>query len=107
MVRRRDGSLVHPRFIRTTLEEVCGEALRSFHTFQRGPGAFTIEIENLEDPSARMRREIEREISRYLGEPASVRVERVSQAERNPGGKLRTFTYAPVAGSESSADLRV
>ncbi len=106
MVRRRDGSLVHPRFIRTTLEHVFGEGLRSFHTVQEGPGAFTIEAESAERLSAQMQRQIEREISRYLGEPASVRLERVSNAERSPPGKLRTFTYAPAAGVGSPTQSR-
>jgi phenylacetate-coenzyme A ligase PaaK-like adenylate-forming protein len=106
MVRCRDGRLLHPRFIRTILERVWADGLRSFHTMQTAPGEFKIEVEAEGGPPHTVRADIERDLSRYLGEPASVTLLPASQAVRTSSGKLRTFTYAPDSGRPPPAGDR-
>jgi phenylacetate-CoA ligase len=93
MVRAPDGALVHPRFLRSIYERCLGPSVRAFHTVQDGPASFTVQLDldGELDPGAERR--LEREISRYLGAPVSVRVEGVPPAPAE--GKLRTFTRAP------------
>jgi phenylacetate-CoA ligase len=92
MVRAPDGTLLHPRFLRSIYERAFGDALRAFHTTQTGPLRFRIQLELAGDPPAEAETRLAAEIAAYLGEP--VDVELVAEAARPPEGKLRTFTYA-------------
>lgn len=93
MVRRADGELMHPRFLRTIYERVLGDSLLGFHTVQEATGRFTAHVEltrPLPDGAADV---IAGEVSAYMREPVEVRVAE-GAAVRTVGGKLRTFTCA-------------
>ena len=94
MVRRRDGRLVHPRFLRTIYEELFGDALLAFHTVQDSVGAFTVHLRLGERVDGGVVARIAREISAYLGEPVTAGVELDGDPEtlRQRAGKLSTFT---------------
>jgi phenylacetate-CoA ligase len=92
MVRAPDGTLVHPRFLRSIYERCFGGSIRAFHTVQEGPARFRVmlELDHELGPGAEER--LEREISSYLGSRVSVSIEEEPVAA--PVGKLRTFTRA-------------
>jgi hypothetical protein len=93
MVLKRDGSLVHPHFIRNAYWEVLGPWLRAFHTDQEAPGAFTAYFDTDADPAA-YEAELEHRFAAVLNEPVSVMVRRDPERARRrlPNGKLRMFS---------------
>jgi phenylacetate-CoA ligase len=92
MVRAPDGSLVHPRFLRSVYERCFGATLRAFHTVQEGRAAFLVQLDLGGEPAPPGAAErLEHEIAAYLRAPVTVRLE-VGGAPAAAG--LRTFTHA-------------
>jgi phenylacetate-CoA ligase len=92
MVRAPDGTLLHPRFLRSIYERLFGPSLLAFHTTQDAAGAFTVRLE-LDGPlPADAEARLAGEIGAYLGTAPAVRI--AYGAAAPPAGKLRTFTYA-------------
>ena len=90
MVRRRDGSLVHPGFLRAIYCGLFDDVLVAFHTVQEAIGAFTVHLHLRAPAPEGLAERLEHEIAAYLGEPATVRLE---PAPVRPGaGKLSDFT---------------
>lgn len=92
MVRAPDGSLVHPRFLRSVYERCFGATLRGFHTVQEGPAAFLVQLDLSAAPPPGARARLERDIAAYLRGPVTVRLEIGDAAVADRG--LRTFTHA-------------
>jgi phenylacetate-CoA ligase len=90
---RRDGGLVHPRFLRTIYEAEFGNDLVAFHTVQDAPGSFTARLELERPPPASVAERLGSAIEDYLGEPVTVEIslEPGLARERLRSGKLRTF----------------
>lgn len=93
MVLKRDGTMVHPAFIRNLYEQVLGAGLRAFHTDQPRRGEFVtyLDSEPLPEGAAEACRS---RLEEVLGEPADLRlvIDPERARSRLPNGKLRTFT---------------
>jgi phenylacetate-coenzyme A ligase PaaK-like adenylate-forming protein len=94
MAMRQDGSLAHPRFIRTIFEEWFPEQVRAFHTVQAEHERFVVYLDLAAPLPPEAPAAIEEHFARFIRCP--VTVELVDDAERArarlPGGKRRTFT---------------
>jgi phenylacetate-CoA ligase len=90
MVRAPDGSLVHPRFLRSIYERCFALELKAFHTVQEGSSRFCVQLDLDGEIDTGAEEQLEHEIAGYLGGPVSVRIERLVPSL--PVGKLRTFT---------------
>jgi phenylacetate-CoA ligase len=94
MAMRTDGSMVHPRFIRTALEDGYTDRIRAFHTLQLGPARFVIYLDLAAPLPPGAGESLERSFEQVMHGPVSV--ELVPDAERAtaplPGGKRRSFT---------------
>jgi hypothetical protein len=93
MVLKRDGSLVHPNFIRNAYERAFGMRLRAFHTSQPEPGRLIahLDIDRVSGDHARAVRE---GIAGVIGEPIEIelRIDPERAHRRLPNGKLRAFS---------------
>lgn len=90
MVLAPGGRLVHPRFIRSLIEQLAGHGLRSFHTLQDGPASFRVQLD-ADALAPGLQDALEAGFRSYLHAPVSVAIER-REAAQAPGGKLRTFS---------------
>lgn len=93
MVLKRDGSLVHPNFIRNAYERAFGVRLRAFHTSQPEPGRLIahLDIDHVTRDDARA---VRQSIVGILGEPIEIelRIDPERARRRLPNGKLRAFS---------------
>jgi phenylacetate-CoA ligase len=93
MVLKRDGSLVHPNFIRNAYERAFGMRLRAFHTSQPEPGRLIahLDIDRVSGDHARAVRE---GVAGVIGEPIEIelRIDPERAHRRLPNGKLRAFS---------------
>ncbi len=93
MLLKRDGSMVHPNFVRNAYEHAFGARLRAFHTVQLAPGRFVVYID-VEDLTGREGEAAAASLSATLGEPVELEFVTDPDRARNrlPSGKLRAFT---------------
>ncbi len=93
MVLKRDGSLVHPHFIRNAYQDALGPRLRAFHTDQEAPGTFSAYLDTDADLST-VQPGLEARFREVLCESVTLTLRRDPERARRrlANGKLRMFT---------------